>query len=510
MIERNKRLIAFAVITLLFLGGYTLFIDNSYFGIGEMTYPPITEEDAAKIVADRIAGEQDFEIDPDTLVAELYVNAPVERFLDENGLMKEYATAERTPPISMWKVSFIDWDTEIETSYFVDLMSGDIIGFLDTTYYNEDFQTAEASGKTIAQRWLLEQGWADDFTYITEKTNKEGVDIHHFISKNPVAGDIPLLLKVYTFDGWFAGFYPKLDIPDTYVPTPFITGLSNSLAIISTFGYLALIFIVGLIFWAMRATERSLTIAIPLISGISLFVIGALMMTSVDGILEGLLNGWFVFMAMMAVYSKRDQLGNRSLRRISYLREKVLQGYMFGIIAFVPSFFFYTIAENMFDAWGSGQDAFLLLKDAQWIMLTPFLIGAFAAISEEIMYRKFGEFVFKRVWNNQVFIALVTSLIWAVAHLGYTVHPWYLRIVELTFFIGPFFYWLYKKYGLTVAMIAHYLFDCFLVSLTLMSFDAGRYVYSLLFLLVPLLICLIPAKRHTSVQRPAAVDIKQT
>lgn len=499
MLKRNKLLIFAAVAALLFLIGYSVFVDGTYFATGESAYPKISDKEAAQIVSDQIKAEQDFDIPPSDMTTELYVNAEAERFLEQNELLEEYAKSEYAPPVSMWKVTYQDWDTDLQTAYFVDLMTGDIIGFLDSTYYNEAFQEEEVEGGLdIAKKWLQEQGIAGDFKHTKDETNDDGVVMHHFVSKEPAAGDTPLLLKVYTLDGWFVGFFPKLDVPESYVISPVIEGLSGSLSMVFYFGYMGLIFIIALIYWAMRGTDKSLTVTVPLLTGIVLLAVGILMITNIFGIIEGVISGFLVFMAMMAVYSKQDRLGNRSPERINYLREKVLQGYLLGVITFLPSFFFYMIAEKVFGAWGSSEDAFLMLKDALWVMLTPFLVGFYAAVSEEMMYRKFGEFVFKRVWNNQIFIALVTSFIWATAHLGYTVHPWYLRVVELTFFVGPFFYWVYKKYGVTVSMISHYLFNCFLVSLTLMSFDADRYVYSLLFLLVPLLICFIPAKRLTS------------
>ena len=49
--KRNKRLLVAAIATLLFLGGYTLFVDSSYFNPGKATYPTISEEQAAEIVA---------------------------------------------------------------------------------------------------------------------------------------------------------------------------------------------------------------------------------------------------------------------------------------------------------------------------------------------------------------------------------------------------------------------------------------------------------------------------
>lgn len=505
MILRNKRLIIGAVATLILLGSYTAFIDNAYFSIGKSVYPEVSEQEALETVAYHLRKEQAIDISPHDMVAELFVNADAERFLEVNGLVEQYTSNEHVPPISMWKVSYYNWEYDLNSTYFVDMMTGDIVGFLDPFYYDESFQDeAETDGINIAQEWLAERGITDDYTYMKDEVNADDVVIHHFISKQPVAGDRPLLLKIYTLDGWFIGFYPKLDIPESDVTSPFIESLSSGLSIAVSFAYMGLIFIVGLIYWAMRGTDKSLSAPIPILTGMVLVVTGMLMITDIIGLMQGIAYGVLVFMAMLAVYSKRNNLGSRSPERMAYLREKVLQGYLLGMITFLPSFVFYTIAENGFNAWGSSEDAFLMLEEAKWVMLTPFLIGLFAAVSEEIMFRKFGEFVFKRVWNNQLFIALITSFIWSIGHLAYTVHPWYLRIVELTFFVGPFLYWVYKKYGLTVAIMSHYLFNCISVSLTLMSFDADRYVYSLLYLLVPLVIYVIPAKHRKLTQTPGA------
>lgn len=501
MIKRNKRLLMAAAAALLFLCAYAFLFQGAYFAPGETIFPEISEEKAKQIVADYIQAERNETVDPEAMSVELFVNTETERYLEENGLLEAYNTHEAAPPISMWAVHF--YDEEGTGTYFVDLMTGGIVGFLDTTAWSVE-EASSADEQAIAEDWRAEHGLADPFKQAEEKLNGDGVVMHHFLSEQPVVGDSPLLLKVYTLNDAFVGFYPKLAVPDAYVNAPVIEGVKSGLSITFYIGYMGLIFIVGLIYWAMRATDQTLTVPVPLLTGIGLLLLSmAVWTTFLDVFLQGAIDGFLAFMAMLAVYTKKNALGSRSPERLGRLREKVFQGYLFGVLAFLPSLLFYVIATHLFGAWGSAQDEFVLLKSARWMALTPLFIGLAPAVTEELMFRKFGEFVFRRVWNNQIFIALVTSFIWATLHLGYAVHPWYLRIVELTLFVGPFLYWVYKKYGLTASMTAHYLFNCFLMSVTLIAIDAERYVYCLLFLLVPLIIYLVPAKRRVALRSSA-------
>ncbi|WP_054950620.1 type II CAAX endopeptidase family protein [Numidum massiliense] len=508
MFERNKSLLLVSACTLLFFLLYSGFVDNSYFSIGHSKFPAVSEEEAIERVIDFSADNLDLGLDKDYLSAELFINHESEHFLAANDDAKMNDEHFDLPPISMWKVSYSTYvgdsedDKKIMTAdYFVDLDTGKIIGFFNPDLVT-DAHDFGLSGLDTAEAWLADQGLTERLSYVRDEQTDKGIAIHHFLSNEPLVGDRALLYKVFTYNGNFTGYYPKLDVPEPYTVSLTEKNLTFLLNAGSTLLYMTLIFVLGLIMLVLKATEQRLSFTFPLLIGLSVVVLSILFMTNLIGVIEGLLSGAIVFFALVTVYEKRDRLWNRIPARINRIREQVLQGYLLAIVLFLPSFIFYTVGNHLFDIWSSSEDTFLMLKDAKWLWLTPFLIGITAAISEEIMYRKFGEFVVRRVWNNQLFIALTTSFIWAIAHLGYNVHPWYLRVIELTFFVGPVLYFVYKKYGLLVSMIAHYLFNCLIGSLTLMSFSRD-YASTLLLLLVPLLLCFIPAKRDTPAAYPA-------
>src|SRR5690606_23400263 len=123
----------------------------------------------------------------------------------------------------------------------------------------------------------------------------------------------------------------------------------------------------------------------------------------------------------------------------------------------------------------------------------PFLAWS-AAISEEAVYRLFSiaaitmilyplcrwmyRLTGKPVFLNPVFAivpaALVSSILWGAAHVGYTVYPPYTRLIEVTL-IGFLFSWLFIRHGLMAAIFAHAAVDLIWMGIELAVSDS-RYV----------------------------------
>lgn len=490
MVKRNRRLFLAALISVFSIVLYSVFIEETFFIEDETNIPKISERRAAEIVANFLAESQSMDVSADDLTVTWFVNTEAERFLDEHALTEAYKKKQGAPPLAMWQVSSV----VTSSFYFVNPMNGAIIGFLDTEYVDKTNDTEATDGLSVAKTWLKQKGWEQKFTHVKDVTTDDDIVMHQFVSKEPLIGNARLLLKVYTHDGAFAGYYPKLDVPNEYKTPAFTDKLRHILTFVFSIGFMGAIFIFSLVSIVKRATDKGLTVTFPLFAGLMTAVAGILLLYNGLGVIDAGISGLLVFMAMMAVYSKRDQLWNRSPERLFAIKEKVIQGYLLSAVSLLISTVFYAVAERIWKMWGSSEDTFLLLKDAKWLALTPLLVGFYAAVTEEVMYRKFGEFLFKRVWNNQLFIALTTSFIWAIGHLTYNMYPWYFRIIELTFVIGPFFYWVYKAYGLTASIVCHYLFNCFSVSLSLFVLDE-YYAYTLLLLLVPLIVFAIPSSQ---------------
>lgn len=126
-----------------------------------------------------------------------------------------------------------------------------------------------------------------------------------------------------------------------------------------------------------------------------------------------------------------------------------------------------------------------------WPWLLPLVIGLSAAIFEELVFRKWLNTFLYRFTRSTVAIAFLSSSLWSLTHLQYSVSPWYLRIIEIALFAGPVSYWLYKRYGLTAAILGHFLYNAFLVCCAIVQTQGIQSAWVFLTLLLPLLPLLI-------------------
>ncbi len=101
-----------------------------------------------------------------------------------------------------------------------------------------------------------------------------------------------------------------------------------------------------------------------------------------------------------------------------------------------------------------------MMTTAYLPFLAAFSLGYKASLSEELMFRLFAISWGKKFINNTLIIAVISSLIWGLAHTGYPVYPNWFRGVEVTS-LGLFLSFVYLRFGLIAVVIGHYLFDVF-------------------------------------------------
>lgn len=137
----------------------------------------------------------------------------------------------------------------------------------------------------------------------------------------------------------------------------------------------------------------------------------------------------------------------------------------------------------------TGDDSALLARVAAspWPWLLPLAIGLSAALFEELVFRKWLGAQLSRYTRSWVMTAFLSSLLWSLTHLQYSVSPWYLRLIEIALFAGPVSFWLYKKYGLSAAILGHFLYNAFLVCFALVHIQGWQSAWIFLTLLTPLL-----------------------
>jgi membrane protease YdiL (CAAX protease family) len=180
---------------------------------------------------------------------------------------------------------------------------------------------------------------------------------------------------------------------------------------------------------------------------------------TVSALLQGMVNGLAVFGIAQSAYA-----GRLPLRDLLPTPRRLLYGLCaFGAHLAVGLLFLWT--ATLLGA--SGDDTALRerISTSPWPWLLPIAIGLSAALFEELVFRKWMDNLLSRFTRSWAPAALLSSLLWSLTHLQYTVSPWYLRLIEITLFAGPVSFWIYKKYGLYTAVLGHALYNAFLVSI---------------------------------------------
>jgi hypothetical protein len=137
----------------------------------------------------------------------------------------------------------------------------------------------------------------------------------------------------------------------------------------------------------------------------------------------------------------------------------VLFGYAFFLILLgLQSAAFY-FGQRFLGVWVERL-RFTELSSAYIPFLSAFIVGYKASFSEEITYRMFGISWGKRYLKNTFLAALMASLIWGFSHTQYAIFPVWFRGIEVSI-MGLVFAFIFLKYGIIPAIVAHYLFDVF-------------------------------------------------
>lgn len=147
------------------------------------------------------------------------------------------------------------------------------------------------------------------------------------------------------------------------------------------------------------------------------------------------------------------------------VRGAALRGYLLAFVWLGLQSIFYWISEKWFGVWQESD-----FSMTPWNYLVPglFPIMAWTAgIGEEITFRLLGIGLVKKYLRSTFLALLLPSMIWALAHSLYPVHPFYTRFIELTLF-GMMIGWFFLRYDLETVIFAHVVFDTVLMSLSLL------------------------------------------
>lgn len=179
--------------------------------------------------------------------------------------------------------------------------------------------------------------------------------------------------------------------------------------------------------------------------------------------------------------------------RVASLQPAVVHALFLMVIAQLLAEGFFYLA-SFFDTWVSPvsmHNVFIELN-IWYIPIFTLFIGLCAAITEESIFRHYLVPIFGRF--GVVTALLATSFLWGIMHIGYDMYPWYIYVLEFIVISGPFFFFVYKKYGFATAIFMHYFYNAFVTVLFVLSIDIKVALVSWLVMLSPFLLLLVKEK----------------
>jgi len=169
----------------------------------------------------------------------------------------------------------------------------------------------------------------------------------------------------------------------------------------------------------------------------------------------------------------------------------ILSGYLFFLIFLGLQSAAFHFGQKYLGVWVE-RIKLTELSSAYLPFLSAFLIGYRASFSEEIIYRIFGISWAKRYFKNIFLAMLIPALIWGFSHTQYAIFPVWFRGIEVSA-MGLVFAFIFLKYGIIPAIVAHYLFDVFWGVAGYILGNTTPYLFfsSVFIMAIPLILALI-------------------
>lgn len=481
MLNKNRRLFIVAMLAALV---YTLYI---FLGPSMVEYP-LPEQSRAEVFEDLNTAASELGINPidadRVFYSDTIANQSLGRYVAQNEFdAAELQELEQYVPLFTFEVDNIfntiqyDLNTKKLTSAEGIQLEEEADAFV-ANYFGEDFtmQSSETDTGFFAE-------WDVKKTYIA-KTDFD---------------DIIKVVDVQLEDDVIIGF-------DYYgVAHGFpIKDESTWLMIVSLF---ILIFMIGLIIFVtihliIRLVKKQVEafwapLILTVVAGFGWFFITKALGSNITGIgaLDPAMMTYLTF-ATLLIRWKKDV---RPLTiKVRHLQPAVIHGFLAMLIAMVLGEAFFYVA-SYFDTWVSPviSHNMLINLDMHWLPVFTLFIGLSAAVTEEAIFRNYMIPIFDRV--GVLFSVILTSVLWGIMHIGYDMYPWYLYVVEFIFVTGPFFYFVYKRYGFAAGIFMHYFYNAWVTTLFLFAVDVKIALISLAVMLSPFLVFLIRGKEQLGI-----------
>ncbi len=185
------------------------------------------------------------------------------------------------------------------------------------------------------------------------------------------------------------------------------------------------------------------------------------------------------------LYYIKSSFFNRGLTRA------VLLGYLVWVIMLgLQAVIFYN-GQKFLGVWREFN-SLTDFSSAYIPLLSAFVIGVTASLSEEITFRLFGISLAKKYLRNSILAIIVISVIWGMGHTLYAIFPVWFRIIEVSL-LGIFYGFIFMRFGLIPLIVAHYLFDVFWCSAAYVLGHTTWYLFcnAIGLLCIPLILAII-------------------
>lgn len=448
-------------------------------------------------------------------------------YQDENGYLlreRKFDQYEKnwklSVPIDYYEVFTRDMNNKLEFRVHLQMNDGRVFGweFLNPTVYTGPLQKG-----ITKQSILIDMGYSSEDYTLTSRTSDQAY-VHR-----QMIGDASLSLKLMQQGDLITGFMPVFELPKSYTTwkdhQDFLGEVWSLISLLLWFG-LAIAAVVYLAIYRKtmsfgRGVLLTLGFVIPyLIHNVNMYP-GYMLM--VDGASDGAIGmaifSQFLMMLMgITVYLTLvagDGMWNRMDWHLwptpkeqdygSMIVRSMGKGYLICVIVLGFQSLLFFIAGKLFDIWATSDP----LTSTHNLLAPEYypLLAWSAAISEEAVFRMFGIVFFVYIirwicgglsritgWQflqktivHLIPAVVISNMIWALGHTGYSIYPVYTRFIEVTL-LGFIFAYAFLRYGLITAIFAHASMDIIIMGLQIMMGDASHVLLGLAYMLMPALI----------------------
>ncbi|MEX2416078.1 MAG: CPBP family intramembrane glutamic endopeptidase [Paenibacillaceae bacterium] len=478
----------------------------------------ISKSEATVIAEDFIASQYDVDV-LDTIVSyNTYQN--VNGYLLRERIFDLYeSTWKSSIPIDYYEVFTQDIKNDLKFKVYLRMDNGHVYGW---ELLNPSEYTGSPQGEQTKQNILADMGYPTEDYPLSRDT----LDLvyHH----QQVIGEASLHLQLRQQGDLITGFVPVFELPESYTAwkeqQDFLGAKWSLISQLLWFG----LAIAAIVFMAIyrktmtfsRGVLLTLAFLIPylihnvnmypgymLIVGSSMEALGTVLFSQFFLMLMGI-TVYLSFVAGDGMWRKLDLHLWPSAKEQDYgsmIVSSMGKGYLICLIVLGFQSLLFFIAGKLFDIWATS-DPLMSTHNLLEPALYPLLAWS-AAISEEAVFRLFGIVFFVYIFRwlcsglfritgwkflqstivHLIPAVVLSNMIWALGHTGYSIYPIYTRFIEVTL-LGFIFAYAFLRYGLITAIFAHATMDIIIMSLQIMMGDPSHALLGFTYMLMPALV----------------------